>query len=127
MFFELNGLSVKKIEVESQIQELKQTLKIDQKKHTDTMGTLREDLKQNSENYKQKLDEYKKLRETMKKDREDYAMKEKNLADVKRTYFSLKDDVQTKENNYKNKVAELAEYMKIFGKMKECVKLFFFN
>jgi len=122
MYSEFNGLSFKKNEIETRIQDFQQGMKSDIKKQSEKLNTLRQELKQNSENYREKLEDYKKLRDLMKKDREVLVMREKNYSEVNKTFTVLKKDFQSKENFYRNKVMELTDYMNIFGKMKNCVR-----
>lgn len=127
MFNELNGLAIKNQEIDAQMQEMQQIVKQDQRNYVDKMGSLREELKQCGDNYKQKLEDYKGVRELIKKDRDVLVEKEKVLAENNKKCLILKDEVLHKEHNYKSKAMELADYMKIFGKIKDCVNYLFFR
>ena len=122
MFNEFNGLALKNQEIDYQTHEFQQNVKLDQRNYVEKMANLREELKQNSELYKEKLEDYKKMRELIKKDRDVLVEKEKSLNETNKKSLALKDEVQSKENTYKGKVMELADYMRIFGKIKNCVK-----
>ena len=122
MCSEFDGLSIKKNEMELHIQDFQQGMKSEQKKQSEKMKSLRQELKENSENYREKLEDYKKLRDLIKKDREFLVTKEKIISEVKKTFIVLKDDFQSRENFYRNKVMELTDYMRIFGKIKNCVR-----
>ena len=125
MFNELNGLAIKNQEIDAQMQEMQQIVKQDQRNYVDKMGSLREELKQCGDAYKQKLEDYKGVRELIKKDRDVLVEKEKLLAENNKKCLIWKDEVLHKEHNYKSKAMELADYMKIFGKIKDCVHTFF--
>lgn len=121
MFNEYNGLSIKKLDICSDIENLSLLIKADQKKNIEKMTALRKELNDKGENYKEKLEDYKRIRDVMLEEKDVLLLKEEELNNWNKKVSTLKEEVQAKENSYKSKTNELADYMGIFGKVKTCV------
>lgn len=124
IYSEYNGLALKLDEVNAQIQEFQQNIKLDEAVQKEKMKEMRGNLKKMTEEYKESLEKYKKIREDTKVNREEMTSKEKIFNENNKKLNALKDEYFSNENLYKNKAMELSQYMNIFQKIKNCVTFF---